>query len=120
MENRLQFQNYKDREFLLIDFTGADKHEVLDLLTRIQATITDRPRGSVLVLADFSGAQIDKTVATKIKETLALDRPFVKKSAWVGTEDLPKVFYEGFKQFSQRDFPKFKDREEAREWLVAD
>jgi hypothetical protein len=44
----------------------------------------------------------------------------VKKSAWVGTESLPAVFYENFKSFSQRDFPKFKSREEALDWLVAE
>ena len=47
-----------------------------------------------------------------------LDRPYVKKSAWVGTESLPHVFYENFKSFSQREIPAFKTREEAMEWLV--
>jgi hypothetical protein len=101
-----------------VDFTAAQGEEILELLPRIQVTVTEKPRGSVLVLADFCEAQIDRAVAMRIKEVLALDRPFVKKAAWVGTETLPKVFYEGFKQFSQRDFPKFKTREEAMEWLV--
>jgi hypothetical protein len=74
----------------------------------------------MLCLADFTGAHFDKQVATKAKEVLVLDRPFVKKSAWVGTESLPAVFYENFKSFSQRDFPKFKSREEALDWLVAE
>ena len=51
---------------------------------------------------------------------LTLDRPYVKRSAWVGTESLPHVFYEHFKSFSQRDLPVFKTREEAMEWLVQD
>jgi hypothetical protein len=72
----------------------------------------------VLTLADFSGAEIDKAIATKMKEVLVLDRPYVKKSAWVGTESLPHVFYENFKNFSQRDFPTFETREEAMDWLV--
>jgi hypothetical protein len=72
----------------------------------------------VLTLADFSDAQVDKAVATKIKEVLVLDRPYVKKSAWVGTESLPHVFYENFKSFSQRDIPAFETREEAMDWLV--
>jgi hypothetical protein len=46
------------------------------------------------------------------------DRPHIKKSAWVGTENLPKVFYEHLKVFSQRDLPTFKTREEALDWLV--
>ena len=65
-----------------------------------------------------SGAHVDKEVATKIKEVLVFDRPYVKKSAWVGTENLPHVFYEHFKSFSQRDFPTFPTREAAMDWLV--
>jgi hypothetical protein len=118
MPDRLRFLQHKDHEILLVDFTAAQGEEILELLPRIQVTVTEKPRGSVLVLADFCEAQIDRAVAMRIKEVLALDRPFVKKAAWVGTETLPKVFYEGFKQFSQRDFPKFKTREEAMEWLV--
>ena len=49
---------------------------------------------------------------------LVLDRPYVKKSAWVGTENLPHVFYENFKSFSQRELPTFKTREEGLDWLV--
>ena len=48
-----------------------------------------------------------------------LDRPYVKRSAWVGTESLPHMFYEHFKSFSQRDLPTFKTREEAMDWLVS-
>jgi hypothetical protein len=58
-------------------------------------------------------------VATRIKEVLVHDRPYVRKSAWVGTENLPRVFYEHFKTFSQRDFPTFQTRDEALEWLVS-
>jgi hypothetical protein len=31
---------------------------------------------------------------------------------------MPHVFYEHFKTFSQRDFPIFKSREQALDWLV--
>jgi hypothetical protein len=85
----------------------------------IRASVAQHPPGSVLVLADFAGAQIDKQVATRVKEVLVLDRPYVKRAAWVGTESLPKVFYEHFKSFSQRDLPTFKTREEAMDWLVS-
>ncbi len=90
------------------------------LLEQVRADIARHAPGSVLVLADFTGAQIDKKVATRIKEVLVLDRPYVKRSAWVGTESLPRVFYEHFKSFSQRELPLFKTREEAMEWLVSE
>jgi len=42
-------------------------------------------------------------VAMKIKKVLTLDRPFVKKSAWVGSEHIPHAFMENFHSFSQRE-----------------
>jgi hypothetical protein len=118
MEDRLRFIKHKDQTLLLVDFSQSSKRELLALLPVVQATITKRPRNSVLVLADFTSAQIDKAVAARMKEVLVFDRPYVRRSAWVGTEKLPKVFYQSFKTFSQREFPTFPTREEAMEWLV--
>lgn len=120
MEDRLRFVRHKEKIILLIDLNRASGQEILKLLPRIQTVVTKHPKDSVLTLADFTGAQIDKAVATRIKEVLVFDRPHVKKSAWVGTQDLPKVFYENFKSFSQREFPTFNTREEAMDWLVSD
>jgi hypothetical protein len=91
---------------------------MLLLLELIKASVKRHAPASLLILTDFTGTRIDKKVAERAKEVLVLDRPYVKKSAWVGTENLPHVFYENFKSFSQRDFPTFKTREEAMDWLV--
>ena len=119
MGDRLRFIEHKGQRILLIDFSEASKAEILSLLADIQATIAEEPPESVLTLADFRNAEVDKAVATRMKEVLVFDRPFVKRSAWVGTESLPHVFYESFKNFSKRDFPAFTTREEAMEWLVS-
>jgi hypothetical protein len=115
---RLRFVSHKGQSIFLIDFSHCKGKEILLLLDQVRADIARHAPGSVLTLADFSDAQVDKAVATKIKEVLVLDRPYVKKSAWVGTESLPHVFYENFKSFSQRDIPTFESRKEAMDWLV--
>jgi len=46
------------------------------------------------------------------------DRPYVKRAAMVGAEHFPRVFYDALKIFSQREFSRFKTREEAMDWLV--
>jgi hypothetical protein len=112
LEERLRFVKHKGHAIFLIDFSHCPAKEMLLLLDQVRADVARHAPGSVLTLADFSGAQIDKAVATKIKEVLVLDRPYVKKSAWVGIESLPHVFYENFKSFSQRDFPAFGTRDE--------
>jgi hypothetical protein len=85
---------------------------------QVQTTVAQQEPRSVLVLANYVGAEIDHKVAMKIKEVLALDRPFVKKAAWLGTEHIPPALIENFHIFSQRETATFKTREEALEWLV--
>jgi hypothetical protein len=119
-DERLRFIKHKGHAIYLIDFTNCSAKELLLLLDQVRADIARHAPHSVLALAEFTGAEIDKNVATRVKEVLVLDRPYVKRSAWVGTESLPHVFYEHFKSFSQRDLPVFKTREEAMDWLVTD
>ncbi len=117
---RLFFVKHKGHAIYVIDFSHCAGKEILLLLDMVRADISRHQPGSMLTLADFTGAQVDKNVATRIKEVLVLDRPYVKRAAWVGTETLPHIFYEHFKNFSQRDLPTFKTREEAMDWLVQD
>ena len=120
VKRRLRFIEHKGRPVYLIDFSDCNEKEMLFLLEQVRAEIAHHERGSVLTLADFSGAHIDKKVATRMKEVLTLDRPFVRRSAWVGVESVPQVFFENMKSFSQRDFPTFPTRAAAMDWLVAD
>jgi hypothetical protein len=119
LDDRLRFIKHKGQAIFLIDFSHCKGKDIMVLLDMVRADVARHPPQSVLTLADFTGAQVDKTVATHIKEVLTLDRPYVKRSAWVGTESLPHVFYENFKTFSQRDIPAFKTREQAMDWLVS-
>jgi hypothetical protein len=120
LDERLHFVTHKGQAILQLDFSHCSVEESLLLLDMIRATVARQPRGSVLILADFAGAEIDKQVARRVQEVLVLDRPYVKRAAWIGTESLPHVFYEHFKSFSQRQLPTFKTREEAMDWLVAE
>ena len=118
MAERISFITHKGKPIMLVDLSDCESKEILILLEEIQHTVARHERGSLLTLADLTGAHIDRTVATRMKEVLTLDRPFVKRSAWVGGESVPHVFYENIKNFSQREFPQFNTREEAMDWLV--
>jgi hypothetical protein len=118
MEERVRFIAHAGKKILLIDFSNGSCEEIMQALSRVQNTVASQPPNSVLILCDYAQAEIDKDVASRMKQVLVFDRPFVKRSAWIGTESLPKVFYENFKSFSRRDFPKFTTREEALEFLV--
>lgn len=118
--DRIQFITYKDRQVLLLDFTHCTPEEVKTLTDNIEQVITAQPRNSVLVVADFSGTQFTRDTIAQLKVVTTRDRPFVKRAAWVHTETLPKVFYEAIQNFSQREFPTFKTRDEALEFVVRD
>ena len=118
MDDRIHFVEHKGKQVLLLDFSNATAQQMLLLLEHVRVTVAQHARESLLTLGDFTGAVVDRTVATKIKEVLTLDRPFVKKTAWVGAEQIPHAFMEGFHQFSQREIVMFPTREAAMEWLV--
>jgi hypothetical protein len=120
MDDRIHFIEHKGKEILEFDFSHATAHQMLLLLEYIRITVAQHGRESLVTFADFTGAEIDRTVATKLKEVLALDRPFVKKTAWVGTESIPHALMESFHTFSQREITTFKSREEALDWLVGE
>jgi hypothetical protein len=118
MEDRIRFIEHKGNKVLSLDFSHATALEMISLLDKVRTTIAQQGPKSVLVLADYAGAEIDHTVAMKIKEVLTLDRPFVKKAAWIGSEHIPHALMENFHFFSQRETVTFKTREDALDWLV--
>jgi len=118
--NRVQFITEEGKQVLLLDFTNCTPEEVQSVSDEARRIITTQPENSVLVLADFAGAQFSREAVTGIKEVTTYDRPYVKRAAWVHTEGLPKVFYDAIKAFSQREFPIFETCEQALEFLVED
>jgi hypothetical protein len=120
MHDAIRFITHKGKQILLVDCTNCSPEELVKISGIVPRYVTAQPRGSVLLLADFTGTKFNQKIMEAIKPGLVFDRPHLKRSAWVGTENLPKVFYQDLKAFSQRDLPTFKTREEALDWLVSE
>lgn len=120
MDERIRFIEHRGKQILLLDFSHANTREILLLLEELRVTAAQYPRESLVTLADYTGSTVDHAVATKLKEVLTLDRPFVRKTGWVGTESIPHAFMENFQSFSQREIVTFKTREEAMDWLAGE
>jgi hypothetical protein len=120
MEERIRFVDYRGQQILLVDVTNCTTAEMIEIGRLVPSYVSSEPRGSVLLLADFTGSKFDKFAVETLKQATVFDRPHIKRSAWVGIEGMPKVFYDNLKAFSQRDLPTFKTREEALDWLVAE
>jgi len=120
MEDRIRFIEHKGKQILLADCSYCSAEELETMSKLVPSFVTAEPKGSVLLLADFTGSRFDRNAVERLKQDIVVDRPHLKRSAWVGTETLPHIFYEHLKSFSQRELPTFKTREEAMEWLVSD
>jgi hypothetical protein len=88
MEERIRFIDHQGKRVLLVDLSNCPINQVEKLVRSVPDYITVQPLGSVLVLTDFTGAAFDRDAIRAVKETAVFDKPFVKKSALIGTEDL--------------------------------
>ena len=120
LSKRIQFITHSGKQILFVDLSNCPASVVEQIAQIVPDHIMTRPRGSVLVLTDFTGAAFDKEALRTMKESAVFDKPYIKRSAWIGAGSLPSQFYESLKGFSRREFPVFQTREEALAWLVAD
>jgi hypothetical protein len=120
MKERIRFISHQGKQILLVDFSHCSAREVEKLVRAVPEIVTAQPRSSVLILSDYTGTSVDRDAFYALKESAVFDKPHVKKSAWVGAENFPETLREDLKSFSRREFPMFKNRDEALEWLVKD
>jgi hypothetical protein len=108
------------KEILLVDVSNCRPRQVETIARTVPNYVTTRARGSVLLLVDFSGASVDPEAIRTMKETAVFDKPYIKKSAWIGAKNFPQEFYAEITGFAQREMPVFGSRREAVAWLVQD
>jgi hypothetical protein len=118
MKDRIQFITHQGKRVLFVDCSHCTPDELEKMSQLVPGYVSAEPKGSLLLLADFTGAKFDRNAIEQMKQGTVYDRPYIKRSAWFGTDTLPHVFYEHLKNFSQRDLPTFKTKEEALDWLV--
>jgi len=120
MTSRIRFIEYEGKQIVLVDLSQCSAREVEKIIREVPEVVTVLARRSVLILADFTGASFDEDAVRAMKEAAVFDKPYIKKTAWVGAESFPEAFAESLKDFSRREFPAFESREEALTWLARD
>jgi hypothetical protein len=119
-DDRIRFIVHQGKQILLVDLSHCPPNGVEKLVREVPEVVSAFPRGSVLILSDFTGASLNEEALRVIKETAVFDKPYIKKSALLGTEYFPPHFTENLSSFARRVFLTFKSREEALAWLVKD
>ena len=120
MPERIQSISHRGKRVILADLSNCSAVEVEKIVRAVPDYVTAQPLGSVLLLVDFTGASFNEEGLRAMKECAVFDKLYIKKSTWVGAENLPHAFEKDLKAFSRRDFPSFKTREEALAWLAKD
>ena len=118
--DRIRYITYRAQRILFVDYTGCTAAQFVTICDLVPSYVTPEPENSVLLLADFSNAQIDRDALEHLKIAAVFDRPHLKRSAWVITPSFPKAFYENVKAFSVRELRVFDTREQALSYLVAE
>ncbi len=116
---RIQFVTHRGQRILLIDYTGCTAKEIAEIADQAPPIVTKEPAGSVLLLAVFTGAEITREAVEHIKVAAAIDKPHIKRDAWVLDDNLPKALYDSVRTFSTRELPIFATREAAMDYLVS-
>lgn len=118
MSDRIRFITHQGKQILLVDLSHCEAALVEKILRELPDVVSKRPRGSVLIFSDFTAATFDAEAFRALKETAVFDKPYIKKTAWIGTESLPEDFAKSLTSYSRREFPTFGSREEALAWLT--
>ena len=118
MADRIRFLSHQNQQILLVDCSQCSAREIENIARTVPDYVMVQPRGSVRLLVDFTGASFDQEALRAMKETTVFDKPYIKKSAWIGAEGVPQALRDDLKTFSRREFPAFKTRRDALDWLV--
>ena len=119
-DDRIRYITHRGQRILLVDHSGCTAVQLAAMCDLVPSYVTPEPDNSVLLLADFSNAQIDRDALEHVKLAAVFDRPHLKRSAWVITPSFPKAFYENVKAFSVRELRIFQTREQALSYLVGE
>ena len=120
MHERIRFTTHQGKQVLIVDVAHCSAEVVEETVRAVPEVVATRPRGSILILSDFTGASFNDEAVRAMKEAAVFDKPYIKKSAWVGEEHLPSTLPKEMRDFSRREFQAFANRDQALEWLVKD
>jgi len=115
---RIRWLTHNEVQVLFADLSYCPPEMIRRLVKSAGQMIRSQPAGSVLVMADLTGAEFDREAVITMKEVAAIDRPHVVKAAWVGVDSLPRVWFESLQRFSQREFRIFETKEQALKFLT--
>ena len=118
---RSKWITHHDKRIFYQDFSGhylTDIDALKEELTAVQAAVTQEPKGSVLVLADFRNTQIGRGLMDQLVSSSKLTKDYVRKTAVLGVVGPKRVLVDMLVRLTGQHLTLFDDPEIAKDWLI--
>lgn len=116
-----EYIDHKGKRILFIDLSDLkvqDKQEALDRIDLARDAIAKHEPNSLLVLTNVHNARFDKEIAKYMREYVAHNKPFIKRSAVLGLSGLQIPLYNAINKITGRSMRSFSSELQAKDWLV--
>ena len=116
-----EFKNYKGQRILHIDISDMrieNKQEAIEGIEAARIEVAKHPKNSLLILTNVQNAQYDMEIAKHMREYVAHNAPFVKRSAVIGLKGLQIPLYNAINKITGRNVKSFSTEDQAKEWLI--
>ena len=120
LHDRVEWINYKGKEILYCDFRNLNDEDLVRLIKLVDELVTTGAKKDLLKINDVRGQFATASVLPEIKRSSKLQKPYIKKSAYVGVTGVKKILLDAVNRISNIGAKPFTDLEEAKEWLVSD
>lgn len=115
---RVRVLEHEGRAVVLVDASNLDLEAARQVFVDERAAVAAQPRGAALTLTDVTGTAFDDALVAVVRETVALNAPYVKAGAVVGVTGLKKIVLNTLNLVTSRNIRAFGTREQALAWLV--
>lgn len=116
---RVGFITYKNKNILFIDLSHCSKEHAFEVIEKSKEIIKGQAKYSVLALTDLNNENVyipDLFLA--MQEFVKHNKPYIKASAIIASEERLKLFVDTLSYASDRKFSVFDDVEKAKDWLI--
>jgi hypothetical protein len=120
LHDRVEWIEYKGKQLLYCDYRNLYDDDVIRLIKIVDEVVLSSERKDLLKINDVRGQFATSAILPEIKRSSKLQKPYLKKSAYVGITGVKKILLDAINRVSNIGAKPFTDIETAKEWLVQD
>jgi hypothetical protein len=117
--DRIKFLEFNGKKILYVDFSNTKYEEAKQITIEAQKIIFSSPPNSLLIINNFTDAEVTPQATYELKEYVMQNKPYVKAAAVIGIGGIKKIILNAVSKFSGRKFYAFDTVEEAVKFLAA-